>query len=135
MNSIRLPDWTERHIEFIAVRQYVPFAWGTNDCGIFFADHTLEITGKDPAERWRGYRTQRELVAMVRQAGGLRELAEMSGLVKKHEGLAQRGDGVLANVDGRKTFGVVTGDGNWCGPGECGLLFRPMSEALVVYEI
>lgn len=128
----RLPDWTERHIAFVASRMHTPFSWGSNDCGLFFADHTLAITGIDIAKHVRGYTTERAAMSRVRKCGGMREVFD---LTEKHRGFAQRGDGVLADMDGRETFGVVLGDGCWCGPGAHGLIKRPMSEALLVYEI
>lgn len=135
MSLARLPDWTERHIAFIAERLNVPFAWGRQDCCILLADQVMAITGTDPAKRWRGYTTERGALSRVKKAGGMRSLARLAGLGEKHIGLAQRGDGVLANMEGRETFGIVVGDGRWCAPGADGLLFRPMAEAIVVYQV
>ena len=130
---MRLPDWPERLIEFIEARRARAFSWGSNDCALFYADAVLAMTGEDRAKPWRGYKTARGAAARITKAGGLRALVESAGVTEKPVGFAQRGDGVLALLNDRETFGVVVGDGNWCGPGEFGLVFRPMSEAIAVF--
>lgn len=126
-------DWPERLAAFIETRRERVFSWGSNDCALFAADAVLEMTGVDLARTLRGYRSARGAANRVAKAGGMRCLAE--GLSEKHSGLAQRGDIVLVDLDGRETFGVVVGNGTWCAPGAYGLVFRPMSEVDTVFEV
>lgn len=127
-------DWPERLAAFIDARRERAFSWGEQDCVLFAADAVLEITGVDLAEGHRKYSTAKGAAAQVKKAGGMRQLAA-SRLPEKHPGLAQRGDVVLVEIDGRDTFGVVAGNGYWCAPGVEGVVFRPMSEVLIVFEV
>lgn len=131
----RLPDWPERLIEFIEARRVRAFSYGENDCGLFAADAIYAITGVDLAESWRGYASAQGAARKVKKSGGMRGIAAAAGLDERHAGFAQRGDLVLADVEGRETFGIVVGDGNWCGPGADGLVFRPMSDVIAVFGV
>jgi cell wall-associated NlpC family hydrolase len=129
----RYPDWPERLAQFIESKRTVPFEWGENDCLMFAADAVVAITGEDPTAAHRGqYQTGEAVYERIREAGGLRH---MLALPEKHRGLAQRGDIVLADVEGVETFGVVAGAGAWCGPGETGVVFRPMAEVILALEV
>lgn len=128
----RVASWPEELARIVAERRDLPFRWGENDCATFAADVVLALTGRDPAAAHRGYRSEREALSLMRQAGGLRALVDLS---EKPAGLARRGDVVLASCEGRETLGIVMGDGHWCAPGAQGLAFRPMNEVLAVYGI
>lgn len=130
---VRRPDWPERLVEFIEGRRVRPFCWGVNDCCLFAADGVLDMTDVDLAEGLRGYTTARQASARVRKAGGMEALA--SALTPKSSGFASRGDVVLVTLDERETFGLVCGNGHWCGPGAEGLVFRPMSEVVKVFGV
>lgn len=127
----RVPNWPELLPMFIEERRDLSFAWGSNDCGLFFADWILRATGIDRAKRWRRYKTAKGAAAIVKRLGGMKGLAIAAGLAEKHPGLAQRGDGVLAVLEGRDTFGVVVGNAMWCGPGSDGLVFRPINDDVI----
>lgn len=129
----RTPNWPERLAEMIDSRRFEPFQWGSNDCCIFAADTVLAMTGTDLARSLRGYKTERGALSRISKAGGMRGFA--TGLAQKLQGFASRGDVVLAVVEGRETFGIVSGNGHWCGPGADGLVFRPMSEVETVFGI
>ena len=131
----RLPDWPERLIEIIEARRTRAFSWGDSDCALFAGDVVQALTGIDIAKPWRGYNTAQGAAARIKKAGGMRALASRAGLEEKQKGFAQRGDIVLADIEGRETFGVVVGDGNWCGPGAEGLVFRPMSDVIAVFGV
>lgn len=132
----RFPDWPERLNEFIEGRRERPFSWGANDCALFAADAIVQMTGVDLAKPWRGYRSERGALTRIQKAGGLREIALAAGLIEKPAGLAQRGDVVLVMQDGRETFGIVAGNGYWCGPGVTGIAFRPLDEPLLaVFQV
>jgi uncharacterized protein DUF6950 len=131
MSIPRAFDWPERFNAFIDSRRHMPFAWGSNDCGLFVADGILMITGVDLGAKFRGYKTEAGAMRKVRKAGGMEGLA--ADLTPKHEGLAQRGDVILATVEGRETYGLV-GLNFWCAPGADRLVFRPLSDAIKVFE-
>jgi len=128
MKLVRFHDYPERLAEFIESRRSMPFEWGVTDCCLFAADGVLAQTGIDLAANWRGYSTAREAAGLIQRVGGLAAFAE--ALTEKPVGRAFRGEVVLVELDGRDTFGLVAGNGHWCGPGESGIVFRPMAEAL-----
>lgn len=129
----RFNDWPERLAAFIEARRARAFSWGSQDCALFAADAVLEMTGVDLADGLRGYTSASGAAKRIKKAGGMRALA--GELPEKHPGLAQRGDVVLVELEGRETFGIVAGNGYWCGPGVDGLVFRPMSEVETVFEV
>ncbi|WP_321289229.1 DUF6950 family protein [Alcaligenes phenolicus] len=129
----RRPDWPEKLATFIETRRERVFSWGEQDCALLAADAVLEMTGVDLASGLRGYKSARDAAARIEKAGGMRGF--VASLPQKHPGLAQRGDLVLVDLEGRETFGVVVGNGYWCGPGQDGLVFRPMSEVETVFEV
>jgi hypothetical protein len=71
---------------------------------------------------------------MITRAGGLLAIASVM-LSQKPVGNAQRGDAVIAILEGRETFGIVSGGGYWCGPHASGLVFRPMADVNVVFAV
>ena len=130
---MRHPKWPERLADFIEARRDVPFEWAKNDCLMFAADAVVVMTGSDPAAAHRDqYADTKSAANRIAFAGGMRGLMS---LPEKQIGMAQRGDVVLAEVDGRESFGVVVGGGYWCGPGENGLVFRPMDDVVSVMEV
>lgn len=131
----RLPDWPERLAEFIESRRHMAFAWGQQDCALFCADAIYAMTGEDVAKGWRGYKTERGARSRIAKVGGMRAIPSSVGIAEQPIGLAQRGDGVLALIDDRETFGIIPGNGHWCGPGPTGLVFRPLSEAIAAFKV
>lgn len=129
---MRRNDWPERLAAFIDAHRRAAFRWGTNDCCIVAADWVLEATGDDPAAQWRGYASEAEAQVIIEQAGGMRGLVSLPERATPR--LAQRGDVVLAEHEGQQVFGVVVGD-MYAAPGARRLEFRPMSEALVAFEV
>lgn len=125
-------DWPERLVAFIESRRHEPFQWGVNDCALFAADCLLELTGVDHAAGFRGYRTQKGAARRISRVGGMSSFA--NGLAEKDVRFASRGDVVLALVEGRETFGICIGGGHWCAPGPTGLVFRPMTDVIQVFE-
>lgn len=134
MSSLPLPrlaGWPERFIAFLESRRHSPFVWGSNDCALFAADGVLSITGVDFAADWRGYTTEREALDRIRKAGGMRGF--VSYLIERVPLRGARGEVALAELDGRETFGLIAGNGHWCGPGANGLIFRPLREVIAVF--
>lgn len=129
---MRRNDWPERLAEYIESRRRRVFRYGSDDCALFAADWVFEATGVDPAATWRGYASEEEAQAIIEQAGGMRGLVSLPERATPR--LAQRGDVVLAEHEGQQVFGVVVGD-MYAAPGARRLEFRPMTEALVAFEV
>lgn len=130
---MRRNDWPERLADFVDARRRAAFRWGVNDCALVAADWVREATGADPAAQWRGYVSEAEAQAIIKQAGGMRALVSLPQ--RPTPAFAQRGDVVLAAHEGRELFGVVVGGGSYAAPGARRLEFRPMSEALIAFEV
>lgn len=129
---MRRSDWPEALASFVQARMRRPFAWGGQDCCMTAADWVLLATGEDPAAEYRGkYTDEAAALTLIDEAGGL---MAMITLPDKPINLAQRGDVVLARVDGRESLGIVD-VGGWWGPGARGLVFRPMTDAVIAFEV
>lgn len=124
MKLKRLRGWPEKLFAYIESRRHTPFAWHENDCWSFPAGAILAITGEDLFAPYRGrYSDEAGAAALIAEAGGMRALCPLES---KQLGFAQRGDVVLALIEGRETAGVIAGGGAWCAPGAAGLVFRPL---------
>ena len=130
----KVPGWPEVLAEYIESRRHSPFEWGENDCVMFLVGAIEAMTGENISKGYPGYKTEKAAARIIKKNGGLIGLARKVGLKEKPPKLAQRGDGVLADIDGRETCGVVIGNGTFAAPGIGELVFRPMSEAVVALE-
>jgi hypothetical protein len=105
----RFEDWPQRLATFLAERQNVPFAWGSNDCLLFCADAIAAQTGADLAELERGsYSTEQGAADMIASFGEsvADVLTAKLGAAKK-PGFANRGDVVTVELSGVVAAGVV----------------------------
>jgi len=134
---VRLAHWPEQLAALLFARLSMPFAWGANDCCLFAADAVQATTGADPAAHLRGsYSTAPQAARVLATHGGVRAIATQAlGQPLPNPALAQRGDVVCVPLDGRDTLGVVAGDGQWCAPGEHGLVYRPMAEVQTAWKV
>ena len=107
----RLPDWEQRLADFIAARQSMPFAWGSNDCALFATAAAAAITGVDRAEVFRGRYDSREgAMLALREVGQGTLLKTMDHLYpRKPLGFAQRGDLVARGKGKDMAIGVCMG--------------------------
>ena len=113
----RTENWaTEEFHEFLLSRASTPFTWGENDCALFAADGIEAMTGTDIASDFRGKYTDEAsaLEAIKTIAGGTTVedaaayCAEKHGLTEwKYPLMAQRGDLVVVDDDGRIGAGLV----------------------------
>ena len=112
----RSPHWVTLFHEFLKARHKEPFAWGSNDCALFAADGIKAFTGADIAEDFRGkYSTEAEAWSVVAQVTGVAggTIADAAAYCATKAGLqelnyplmAQRGDLVVVENDGRIVFG------------------------------
>ena len=124
----RLDNWPRLLGDFIESRRETPFAWGSNDCCLFASDAILAITGEDLAHTVRGtYQSALGAGRILKAAGGVSGLVEASGLPEHALMLSQRGDLILAHMDGEETLGVCVGASVAFAAG-AGLTFYPLSE-------
>jgi len=118
----RFRDWQSRLAEFLAARESMAFAWGSNDCGLFVADAVQEITGHDPAQSFRGkYTTAKGAASVVKKAGGMAAIGASCFGEEIAPSMAQPGDIGLAVLEGRETLLLCIGS-DWAGPGEAGMV-------------
>jgi len=99
---MRVLDWPERLAACIEAAHDVPFAWGSHDCVLWACDVVKELTGTDPAERFRGQCDSAfsaiRLVQEIHPDGFeamIRMLAAEQGYSEIPPAFAQRGDLVL----------------------------------------
>lgn len=104
----RIPNWETALNRFLADRSTVPFAYGRNDCALFASDAVLAMTGKDPAQDFRGkYRSMTGSIRVLRSIGnGDLESTFSARFKEKPVSFAKRGDLVW---DG-EAVGVCFGD-------------------------
>jgi len=132
----RHENWSERLEAFFAERRELVFEWGTNDCALFAADAVLLITGEDLAAEYRGrYGSAKDALNLIKEADGLDAIATVKLGDRIDWRLAQRGDVVLVDMEGRRCLGVC--DGVYvAGPGSEEMLYLPMSDsALAAWKI
>lgn len=135
LTALRVPRWESLLAEYIEGRRNEPFAWGTNDCCTFVAGCIRAITGVDPLSDWPQYKTAAQAKRIIRNLGGLQAIATaVLGEARENRGFAQRGDVVLATLDGDELLGICIGH-EWVAPGADGLAFRPMTEVLKVWAV
>lgn len=108
---MRRADWVERLHLFIEARRAVVYCVGVSDCCLFCADWVQELTGRDPAENFRGsYATEAEMAAILERYGGMQAL--VSHLLKiepKGPICARRGDIVMARTPYGDAVGICVG--------------------------
>jgi hypothetical protein len=117
MPLTRTEHWATREFhDFLVDRREQPFVWGTNDCCLFPADAILAFTGVDIADDFRGkYSSEEEAWALVASVTGGTTVADAAawcaakhGLVElAHPMMAQRGDLVVIENEGRQIAGIV----------------------------
>ncbi len=148
MESKRSPrpiGWQERLNGYIESKRHVPFAWGTHDCGSFFAHAVEAVTGTLPAKEILGtYTDEAGALAAIQKATGKEDRAECMLSLPEALGfkavpvrLAQRGDIVLVdNGLGGTAFGIVSLDARLAvSPGRKGISFTDMKDALAAWSV
>ena len=132
MSMKRPVHWlTREYHDFLHVRAFAPFAWGTNDCLMFAADGIMAIVGVDVAADFRGrytdpngaLKTMRDVTGSIDMLTAVSAVAAKYGLQKRANALmAQRGDVVLVPEGPRLICALVGLSGRWVhAPGDDGL--------------
>ncbi len=140
-NTRRKKRWASRLTELVAAARSKPFTRGRFDCVMFAADAVLVVTGRDPAEGFRGtYATAEEAArAMIKYAGR----PDVSSVVTKALGvepsddvrLARRGDVVAVETEKGEAVGVCVGEFAAVPIEGSGLMFIPTRSALRVWRV
>lgn len=107
------PNFTAALIEFHESRVDMPFAWGSNDCGLYIADAMIAMGREDIAHDFRGkYKTEtgakRQLAKLY--DGGLDKVMDAK-LERIEVPFVQRGDVVLFAGDLGPTLGIYFNGG------------------------
>lgn len=130
---MRHADWPTRLARFVEQRRAQPFAWGQQDCCTLAADAVLCMTGTDPMADLRHANTAAAARRLLKRQPLADLTAERLGSMQPAT-LAQRGDVVLIEQQGRHLLGVCLG-ATWAAPGPDGLVFGPMAVALGAWPI
>jgi hypothetical protein len=130
----RLHDWQMRFAEFARGRRNEPFAWGSNDCCLFAADAVIAITGEDPAKDLRGYSTALQAARIVKAHGGMAQMATTLLGPQISPLMANVGDVVLVDIEGRDALGVCNGT-SVIGPGPDGMTSCGMGFAKAAWRV
>lgn len=133
---MKLDDFPERLAAFLAERQDIPYAWGTNDCALFAADAVQAVRGDDPISDLRGqWHDEASAMALLESLGGLIGFMDSRFKRRQTAALAQRGDVVMVRMDdGSPSLAVV--DVTYCAaPADLGLLYIPTTHARIAWEV
>lgn len=117
----RVPDWQLRFAALVQERMSAPFVWGRHDCCLWAADVVLALTGLDPAAALRGqYSDELGALRLVRQLGGLPQIASAALGEPCKASYATVGDVLLITHAGRTTLAICNGS-SLLAPGALGL--------------
>lgn len=138
---VRAADWPERLAQYIEQRRHLPFAWGGNDCASFAAGAVAAMCGLTVDELLpQGWLWQDEAEARLRllDLHGVRRACQRllgKPVAGPAAAMADRGAVVCVRLGGLNTLGVAAGNLHWCAPGERSLVWRPMGEVKLAWEL
>lgn len=122
----KFDDWQVRYAAFIAQRQPMPFAWGSNDCATFSADCVLALTGVDVAlPELRQHSTDLQAARVLKSHGGLIGIATAALGEPVAAAYAQIGDVVLSKSGDRDMLAICNG-ATAIAPGPVELVHLPL---------
>ena len=127
----RVAYWPSVLAAFIEERRHTPFKWGSNDCALFVADTVERITGVDPAEDLRGYRSKNGSQKALEEQGAevVTDYVTQRFGESIHVSRCRRGDIVEHLTDDGVSVGICLGS-VFCAPGDKGLVFFSMADAV-----
>ena len=132
---MRRQDWQLRFAEFATARANTPFEWGKNDCCLFTVDCVYAMTGEDHGEAFRGrYSTALQAERIVKEHGGVRQLATEAWGEPVSPLMASVGDVVVMETDGREALAICNGT-SAIGAGRNGIAVLSMDAALAAWKI
>jgi len=136
----RPDDWPERLRHFLETREECPFDWASNNCCLFAADWVRELTGIDPAKKYRDKlpKTEEEAKTLLAKKGGvlglIKRTAKAHGWAEVPRHYAQRGDLILFDSPRGKALGLCTGP-TFAAAASQGLTHYDMQHALRAWRI
>lgn len=130
---MRVDDWPSRFFEIIEARQKMPFEWGKNDCVMFAAACIAAMTGDNPIEDLKPWKSQKTAMKRIEEVGGFE--AWLDSRYERVEWYdAQRGDvGLLEQTDG--PIVVMNVGGYWAGPSDEGLTRSPQGAVYRAWRV
>jgi hypothetical protein len=131
---MRLPDWQMRFSDFGKARASMPFSWGSNDCCTFAAAAVEAITGTDLMALVAPYETELAAARLIKDGGGLQQIAASLLGQPVAPNMAAVGDVVLFINEGREMLGICNGV-NVMAPGESGMVALGMDAAVAAWKI
>lgn len=97
--SVRRDDWPERLSGVVTSYLGRSFSWGSCDCGTFFSDCVLAMTGADPLADVRAWKSADTALIRLRRAG-FASVAELVQARFPQIKPAEAGRGDLVFLDG-----------------------------------
>jgi hypothetical protein len=134
---MRPHDWDSRLAAFLTARRAMQFDLRDNDCVKFCAAWWVALYGPPCPLETLGirYSTRREAAAILRAHGGLRRMVgAFVGSDEIAPALAQRGDLVLADNEGREALGVCLGT-HIAGPAIGGMEYHLLATGVVAWRV
>ena len=109
---MRLPDWRQRLVAYLAEAHRLPYVEGEHDCALFTASAVHAMTGVDYAAPYRGrYTTTRGGIRILRKDGFKDHIALAAHHLKeKPVSFAVPGDVAVADADDGQALGIVQGE-------------------------
>ena len=127
--------WQLEFERFVAARQAMPFAWGSNDCATFAADCVLAITGVDVAlPALRTHSTELQAARLLKKHGGVAGIATAALGAPVPVLTAQIGDVVLADAAGHDMLAICNGS-TLMAPGPNGLVHLGLDQARQCWRV
>ncbi len=131
----RKENWPSILADQIEGARERPFCFGVHDCFLFAANVALAMTGADPAAGIRGtYDDERSALRAIARFGSFASAVIHCYGEPIDTRLAGRGDVAMVMRAGRESLAVCAGR-QACGPGEFGIEWAPISEAILAWRV
>ena len=125
ISAARVPNWTERFLDYVASRECMPYAWWLQDCATFARGIVMAVIDRDPMADVPPYRTAEEAGRLLNKP--LEDWLD-ERFKRGAKGLARRGDLGVVEIERRRS--IVVFDYEFViGPGEHGLVRLPRGHA------
>lgn len=93
---VRNEGWPLALSAYLRNKKDAPFEWARNDCATFAADCVMELTGSDPMEKYRKYRTEQGAMRIIKSGDNfIKLISESMGDPHSNTNFAKRGDVVF----------------------------------------
>jgi hypothetical protein len=131
----------KKHYQHLHIWMTRKFKWGEHDCMLSIANYLWDVTGKDPAEEYRGMYDDRLSCARLTRfhkdpVGLFRRCVENIGLVETDN--AKAGDVGVIDIlqpSGPVTIGAIYLGKNWAAQAESGLVISPVFKVHAAWSV